>query len=241
MPARAPARKLRPRDEAGDRRARPEERPARLGAAERVADAVGRFLDALLPPAQRMDATLRGTPERVAQAWLHDLLDGYRRDPAAILADGMPAAGEDLVAVTGIDFHSVCPHHLLPSRGVAHVAYVPGEKVVGFGQIARLVDCFAHRLVLEEDLARCVAESLVSFLGARGAACVLDAEQACLTMRGERRRGARTHVQCFLGALERDRRLQARFLALAGSCGEGASAGRARKRPAPKAAARGRR
>ena len=225
MRARAPARKLRPRDAAaggpGARAAGPASVEAD-GAAARVADAVGRFLDALVPPGQRVHAALRETPERVAQAWLHDLLDGYRRDPAAILADAMPAAGDDLVAVTGIDFHSVCPHHLLPSRGVAHVAYVPGEKVVGFGQIARLVDCFAHRLVLEEDLARGVAESLVSLLGARGAACVLDAEQACLTMRGERRRDARTHVQCFLGALDSDRGLQARFLALAGACGASA-------------------
>jgi GTP cyclohydrolase IA len=200
MRSRAPARKLGPRD----------------AAAQDAAQAIGRFLDALVPPGERGGASLEGTPERVAQAWLEDLLDGYGRDPADILAGAMPSAGEDLVAVTGIDFHSVCPHHLLPSRGVAHVAYVPGDKVVGFGQIARLVDCFAHRLILEEDLARRVAESLVSKLGARGAACVLDAEQACLTMRGERRRGARTHVQCFLGALESDGRLQARFLALAG-------------------------
>ena len=71
--------------------------------------------------------------------------------------------------------------------------------MVGFGQLARLVDCFAHRLVLEEDLARQVAQALVEHLGARGAACVLDAEQTCLTVRGERRRAARAHAQCFLG------------------------------------------
>lgn len=225
MPARSPARKLRPRDATpGRQKPRAGEAPAarvhgrwdEAAAARDAADAMGRFLDAVVPRAEREDATLEGTPNRVAQAWLNDLLDGYRRDPAAILAEAMPAAGEDLVAVTGIDFHSVCPHHLLPSRGVAHVAYVPGGKVVGFGQIARLVDCFAHRLILEEDLARGVAESLLSRLGARGAACLLDAEQACLTMRGERRRSARTHVQCFLGELESDRRLQARFLAMAG-------------------------
>jgi GTP cyclohydrolase IA len=233
---RAPARKLRPRDAAGSGgKPRARERPpvgrerapgdgavpaasagdrATATAARDAAEAIGRFLDALVPSGERDGASLEGTPERVAEAWLQDLLDGYRQNPAAILAEAMPSAGEDLVAVTGIDFHSVCPHHLLPSRGLAHVAYVPGDKVVGFGQIARLVDCFAHRLVLEEDLARHVAESLVSLLGARGAACILDAEQACLTMRGERRRGARTHVQCFLGILDSDVRLQARLLAL---------------------------
>jgi GTP cyclohydrolase I len=176
----------------------------------------------VVPDDERGGPDLAGTPMRVAEAWLDDLVDGYRADPARILADAMPARGKDLVAVTGIDFHSMCPHHLLPSRGVAHVAYVPGGRVTGFGQLARLVDCFAHRLVLEEDLARLVAEALVRHLGARGAACVLDAEQTCLTIRGERRRDARAHAQCFLGSLATDERLQARFLTLVGRAGGGA-------------------
>ncbi len=180
-----------------------------------AAGAIARFLDAVVPPRERRDAELAATPARVAEAWLDDLLDGYAQDPAAVLREAMPARGKDLVAVTGIDYHSMCPHHLLPSRGVAHVGYVPGAKVVGFGQLARLVDCFAHRLVLEEDLARQVAEALVEHLGARGAACVLDAEQSCLSVRGERRRGARAHAQCFVGVLDTEPRLQARFLALA--------------------------
>ena len=116
----------------------------------------------------------------------------------------MPSSGRGLVAVTGIDFHSVCPHHLLPSRGLAHVAYVPGGRVVGFGQLARLVDALAHRLVLEEDLARQVAEALMVHAGARGAACVLEAEQMCLSVRGERRPRARAHAQYFAGSHGRD-------------------------------------
>ena len=136
--------------------------PKRKGQSAELAGAVEAFLDALeLPREVRAASDLAGTPRRVAEAWREDLLDGYRQDPAAILADSMPATSRALVAVTGIDFHSMCPHHLLPSRGVAHVAYVPGERVVGFGQIARLVDALAHRLVLEEDLARDVAEALV--------------------------------------------------------------------------------
>jgi GTP cyclohydrolase I len=198
-----------------------------------AADAVSRLVDAVVPAPGRGAADLAATPARVAEAWLEDLVDGYRVDPAEVLADAMPSRGRDLVAVTGIDFHSMCPHHLLPSRGVAHVAYVPGGRVVGFGQLARLVDCFAHRLVLEEDLARQIAEALVGQLGARGAACVLDAEQTCLTIRGERRRDARAHAQCFLGVLASDARLQARFLALAGRAAPGRRArvsGRARVR-----------
>jgi GTP cyclohydrolase I len=184
-----------------------------------AAEAVERFLDALgLPPQVRASPDLQGTHRRVAQAWLEDLVDGYRRDPAEILADAIPSPSRDLVAVTGIAFHSVCPHHLLPSRGVAHVAYLPGGRVVGFGQIVRLVDALAHRLVLQEDLAHGIADALVTHLGARGAACLLDAEQLCMTVRGEKRGAARAHADAWIGALARGTSRQ-RFLDLAGRAG----------------------
>jgi GTP cyclohydrolase I len=188
---------------------RPVRRAPSPGQAE---EAVARFLDALaLPPEVRGAADLADTPRRVAEAWLEDLADGYGRDPAEVLAGGLPSAGRDLVAVTGIDYHSVCPHHLLPSRGVAHVAYVPGAKVVGFGQIVKLVDALAHRLVLEEDLARHVAEALVRHVGARGAACVLEAEQLCMTVRGEKRSRARAHAEAWVGVLAKDGPPRQRF------------------------------
>lgn len=193
---------------------------------QRLVAAIEQFLDALgLPPEVRGGAHLAETSRRVAEAWSDDLLDGYRLDAASILAETMPASGHDLVVLTGIDYHSMCPHHLLPSRGVAHVAYVPGDRVVGFGQLARLVDCFAHRLVLEEDLARSVADALVEHLGARGAACALDAEQMCLTVRGERRSHARAHAQALAGTMQRDRSLQRRFTAAIAQRREAAPAG----------------
>jgi len=183
-----------------------------------LARSVGAFLDGLgLPAEVRRGADLDKTEERVAEAWANDLLDGYRHDPAEILAEAMPSSGRELVAVTGIDFHSICPHHLLPSRGLAHVAYVPGGRVVGFGQLARLVDALAHRLVLEEDLARQVAEALMVHAGARGAACVLEAEQMCLSVRGERRPRARAHAQFFTGVMAEDGPLSRRFLAAVAS------------------------
>jgi GTP cyclohydrolase I len=195
-------------------------RPRRRPAPALAAEAVARFLDALgLPPEVRGAADLVDTPRRVADAWLEDLVDGYGKDPAEILAGALPSAGRDLVAVTGIDFHSVCPHHLLPSRGVAHVGYVPGGKVVGFGQIVKLVDALAHRLVLEEDLARQIADALVVHVGARGAACVLEAEQLCMTVRGEKRAGARAHAEAYAGSLARDSAGRRRFQALVAGTG----------------------
>jgi GTP cyclohydrolase I len=86
--------------------------------------------------------------------------------------------------------------------------------VVGFGQIVRLVDALAHRLVLQEDLARQIADALVDHLGARGAACHLDAEQLCMTVRGERRARARTHAEAYAGGLARDGAARRRFQAL---------------------------
>ncbi len=196
--------------------------PRRKAAAGPAAEAVARFLDALgLPPEVRGAADLVDTPRRVAEAWLADIVDGYGKDPGEILAEAISSASRDLVAVTGIDFHSICPHHLLPSHGVAHVAYLPGGKVVGFGQIVRLVDALAHRLVLEEDLARQIADALVDHVGARGAACVLDAEQLCLTVRGEKRPGARAHAEAFAGALARDGDARRRFLSLVARAGKG--------------------
>jgi len=189
---------------------------------------VARFLDALgLPADVRGAADLEGTPRRVAETWLEELLDGYGREPAETLGGAIPSAGRGLVTVTGIDFHSVCPHHLLPSRGVAHVAYLPGGRVVGFGQIVKLVDALAHRLVLEEDLAREIAEALVAHLGARGSACVLEAEQLCMTVRGERRAGARAHAEAYAGALARDGAARRRFQAIVARAGR-TSAGRRR-------------
>jgi len=180
-----------------------------------AAAAVARFLAEVVPAAALKAADVKGTPRRVAEAFRDDLLDGYRADPAEILGQAMEVPGRDLVALAGIDFHAVCPHHLLPYRGRACVAYVPGGRVVGFGVLARLVDCFAHRLVIQEVLARQVADALVAHLGARGAACILDAEQMCLTVRGERRREARAHAQAFAGSMARSAAWQRRILGIA--------------------------
>lgn len=177
---------------------KPRSRPAALE------QAVAGFLDALeLPPEVRDSGELSGTPGRVAEAWREELLDGYRIDPAEVLAESSPSTSRELVAVTGIEYHSVCPHHLLPSRGLAHVGYLPGGRLVGFGQLVRLVDALAHRLVLQEELAERIARALVEHLGARGAGCVLEAEHLCLTVRGERRTQARAHAEGWAGSMAR--------------------------------------
>lgn len=157
-----------------------------------------------------LDATsaeLAETPARVAAAWASGFLDGYARTPKEALAKTYPApkgSRGELVVVTGLHFHSMCPHHLLPVEGRATLAYVPGKRVVGFGRLGALLDTLAHRLVLQETLAREVAGALARELGSPATACVLEAHQACLRVRGEEQSEAVTHAEAYTGALRKE-------------------------------------
>jgi GTP cyclohydrolase IA len=171
--------------------------------------AVREFLRAAGLPLK--DPNLVGTPERVAEAWVTEFLDGYERTPEEALGETFPAPPDssgEMVVVTDLRFHSMCPHHLLPFEGRAHVAYMPAKRVVGFGRLSALVDCFAHRLILQEDLAREVASALARVLGSPATACIIEAEQSCLRLRGDKQRDARTHAEAYEGRLRKDMHLR---------------------------------
>lgn len=158
------------------------------------------------------------TPVRAASMWLDDLLDGYDWNPADILSGGSPAAPDGgLVVVRDVFFHSICPHHLLPYHGRASIAYVPDERIIGFSKINRLVDCFAHRLILQEEVAHQVVQALVEHLGAAGAGCVLDAEQLCMVVRGVRKPGSRAVTSAYAGTMATDHGLKMEFLTTIGA------------------------
>ena len=167
-----------------------------------MAAAVSDFLRAAGLP---LTGELKRTPERVAQLWAEEFLDGYRLDAAAVLGELHRSPNAGLVCVTGIEFQSACPHHLLPYRGLCHLAYLPQSgaegRVAGFSRLAGLVDALAHRLVLQETLCEEIARTLLTAAGARGAACVLEAEQACLSCRNGRKAQARTRTSAYLGEL----------------------------------------
>lgn len=154
------------------------------------------------------------TPLRTANMWIDDLVDGYSSDPAVILANSGSSMSKStgLVVVRDMFFHSICPHHLLPYHGVAHVGYVPSDRIVGLSKISRLVDCFAHRLILQEDLGEAITGALVEHLGARGAACMLDTEQLCMVIRGVRKPGSRALTLSYAGIMEEDQSIRAEFL-----------------------------
>lgn len=167
----------------------------------RAARAIEDFLAAVGAPVES-DPELRGTGARVAEAYANDLLGGYDLDAKTILAESTSSSAPGLVVVTSIAMTTVCPHHLLPASGHAHVGYWPGGRVVGLGALARLVDCFSRRLALQEDIGRQVAEALVAHLGARGAGVVLDLEPLCMTARGERRHGSRAVTIAYAGEVD---------------------------------------
>jgi GTP cyclohydrolase I len=122
-------------------------------------------------------------------------------------------ADPDVVVVAGLRFHAMCPHHLFPYRGLAHVAYLPAGKLVGFGRLGRLVECFAHRLTLQERITHQIAEALMEHLGARGAGVVLEAEQLCLALPGDKHDRSTVTTSAFLGAAAERPDVRARLFA----------------------------
>jgi len=134
---------------------------------------------------------LERTPARVADAWAEDLVAGYGTDPSAELTYTEAPERAGLVLVRDIPFTSVCVHHLLPSFGRAHVAYLPGKRLAGLSKIARLLDALGRRLQIQERLTGQVLEALERGLQPQGAVVLLDAEHTCMTLRGARKEGSR--------------------------------------------------
>lgn len=157
------------------------------------------------------DTHLAGTADHVYKLWSQRLLDGYDVPVDEVLGDGFADPGQDMVLVRDIAVHGMCPHHLVPWRGVAHVAYLPDGRLHGFGRIARLLDALSHRLSYQEWFSRDVVEAMVTFGKARGAACLVETEQLCLLLAEDRRGDERVVTSAFSGAFKQDPTLRAEF------------------------------
>jgi GTP cyclohydrolase IA len=156
---------------------------------------------------------LRETPRRVAAAF-GELLT---HEPVSLTTFPNEEGYDELVVVKAIPFHSLCMHHLLPFHGVAHVAYLPGERIIGLSKLARVVEVFARDLQLQERLTMQVADCLESHLRPKGVGVVLEAEHMCMTLRGVQKAGARTTTSALRGLLRDDARTRGEFLSLATS------------------------
>jgi GTP cyclohydrolase IA len=155
---------------------------------------------------------LQETPARMARAYAE--LFGAR--PFRLTTFPNDEGYDELVLARDIPFRTVCEHHLLPFSGVAHVGYLPGERILGLSKLARLVEHFAARPQTQERLTKQVADCLAERLRPRGAGVVVEAEHSCMTLRGVRALGAKTVTSALLGSLRADPRSRADFFALAG-------------------------
>ena len=155
------------------------------------------------------------TPDRVIKAW-DFWTKGYDEDPADILktfSDGAERY-DQMVVVRDIDVWSHCEHHLAPFFGVAHVAYIPDSKIVGLSKLARLVDCYARRLQVQERLTSQIADALVEHLMPRGVGVVLQCRHLCMESRGIQSRGAATVTSSLHGDLLAETAARAEFMSL---------------------------
>ena len=149
-------------------------------------------------------AGLHDTPARVVRAY-EEWFGGYAKDPARILGRRFERSGyDDVVLLRDIPLHSTCEHHMAPITGVAHLAYLPGEHVVGLSKLARLVDAYARRLQIQERLTVEIADALQRELQPRGVAVVIRASHGCMTSRGVHVHGSAMVTRRLLGAFERE-------------------------------------
>lgn len=153
------------------------------------------------------------TPDRVARAW-EFMTGGYRQTVAEVANDAVfPAEGSEMVIVKDIEFYSMCEHHLLPFFGRAHVAYIPGDRILGLSKFARIIDVFARRLQVQERITTQVAEAVRELLEPEGVAVMLEGTHLCMAMRGVEKQQASTVTTSMLGVFREDARTRNEFLA----------------------------
>jgi len=179
---------------------------------DRVANAYRELLQSIGEDVNREG--LQRTPGRAARA-LEFLTQGYRQNLDEIMNGAVFESGaSEIILVKDIELYSLCEHHLLPFIGRAHVAYLPAGKVIGLSKVARIVDVFARRLQIQENLTTQIAESLMNCLQPSGVAVVVEAKHLCMMMRGVEKQNSVMKTSCLLGTFKEDARTRSEFLSL---------------------------
>lgn len=159
---------------------------------------------------------LKGTPLRAAKA-MQFLCHGYNQSLEEIVNGALfDSTNDEMVIVKDIELYSLCEHHLLPFIGKAHVAYIPTGKVIGLSKVARIVDMFARRLQIQENLTRQIADAMQSVTNAKGVAVVIEAKHMCMMMRGVAKQNSSMHSSVMLGAFRDSVNTRQEFLQLIG-------------------------
>ncbi|MER2163850.1 MAG: GTP cyclohydrolase I FolE [Psychrobacter alimentarius] len=155
---------------------------------------------------------LEETPMRAAKAFAH-LTQGYHQSLDEVVNDALfPSSNRELVLVQNIEFYSLCEHHMLPFHGIAHIGYLPNGQVLGLSKFARLVDMFARRLQVQENLSDQIAQTIMDVTGCRGVAVVMDASHMCMMMRGVNKQQSTTRTTSMLGEFVHDNQARMEFL-----------------------------
>ena len=155
---------------------------------------------------------LEETPMRAAKAFAH-LTQGYHQSLDEVVNDALfPSNNRELVLVQNIEFYSLCEHHILPFHGIAHVGYLPNGQVLGLSKFARIVDMFARRLQVQENLSDQIAQTIMDVTGCRGVAIVMDASHMCMMMRGVSKQHTTTRTTSMLGEFVHDNQARMEFL-----------------------------
>ena len=155
---------------------------------------------------------LEETPLRAAKAFAH-LTQGYHQSLDEVVNDALfPSNNRELVLVQNIEFYSLCEHHMLPFHGIAHVGYLPNGQVLGLSKFARIVDMFARRLQVQENLSDQIAQTIMDVTGCRGVAIVMDASHMCMMMRGVNKQQSTTRTTSMLGEFVHDNQARMEFL-----------------------------
>ena len=155
---------------------------------------------------------LLDTPVRAAKAFAH-LTKGYHQSIEEVVNDAVfPSANRELVLVQNIEFYSLCEHHMLPFHGVAHIGYLPDGQVLGLSKFARIVDMFARRLQIQENLSEQIAQTIMDVTGCRGVAVVMDASHMCMMMRGVSKQHSTTRSTAMLGEYQHNNQARNEFL-----------------------------
>ncbi len=157
---------------------------------------------------------LKDTPQRAAKAFKY-LTKGYDQSLDEVVNGAIfESDNDEMVIVRDIELYSMCEHHLLPFIGKAHVAYIPTGKVIGLSKIARIVDMFARRLQIQEQLTKQIADSIMSVTGARGVGVIVEAKHMCMMMRGVEKQNSSMTTSMMTGLFRTDPRTRSEFLKL---------------------------
>ncbi len=154
------------------------------------------------------------TPARAARAF-EFITNGYRQSLDEVVNNAIfDSDASEIVLVKDIELYSMCEHHLLPFIGKAHVAYIPSGKVIGLSKVARIVDVFARRLQIQENLTTQIADAIMHVLHPAGVACVIEAKHLCMMMRGVEKQNSVMKTSCLLGSFKDDARTRSEFFSL---------------------------